>query len=362
MIILLYIIFFFLILRFAVTLFNFISYPKLARFPHEHRDRLSVLVPVRDEEANILTLLQSLALQNYPNFEVLILDDASTDGTAAIVEAFVQTDSRFRLVEGAALPDGWLGKNYACHQLAELAGGDYLLFIDADERVHAHLFSSAVHRMKTNRLALLSLFTNQEMRTPGERAVVPLMHFILLNLLPLRLVSLVKSPAVAAASGQFMLFDARVYREQRWHERVKRQVVEDIEIMRLVKGAGFRGEALLANGMISCRMYRSYASGVDGFSKNLLAGFNYSVPGLLLFLLLLLGGPLFIFISGDIELFVMAVALILLSRLMISLSAGQNPIWNMLLHPVQMLTLAFIAQRSIRRHLTKTVRWKGRNV
>ncbi|MBE7176356.1 MAG: glycosyltransferase [Mucilaginibacter polytrichastri] len=362
MIFILYVIFFFLILRFAVTLFNFISYPKLTPFPHELHDRISVLVPVRDEEENILTLLRSLALQNHPNFEVIVLDDGSTDRTAEIVQDFARSDSRFRLEKGEPLPPGWLGKNFACHQLAQKADGAYLLFLDADERVFPNLFNSAVHRMKSNKLALLSLFTNQEMRGIGERTVVPLMHFILLNLLPLRLVSLVKTPSVAAASGQFMLFDAAVYHQQQWHERVKKHVVEDIEIMRLVKQAGLRGEALLANGMISCRMYRSYASGIDGFSKNLLAGFNYSVPGLLLFLLLVLGGPVFIFISGDIELFVMAVTLILLTRLMISLSAGQNPLWNLLLHPFQMLSLALIAQQSIRRHLTRSVRWKGRNV
>lgn len=360
--ILLYIISFFLVLRFAVTLFNFISNPKLAHYPREHHDKISVLIPARNEEESILNLLNSLARQNYPNFEVIVLDDASTDNTYSIVQKFAAADERFRMIKGEPLPQGWLGKNFACHQLAQQATGDYLMFLDADEKVYDKLFHSAVHRMKTYRLALLSLFTNQEMHTLGERLVVPLMHVILLNLLPLRLVSLVKSPAVSAASGQFMLFDAVFYRQNQWHQLVKNQVVEDIEIMRLVKQKGLKGEALLANGMVSCRMYRSYWEGVEGFSKNLLAGFNYSVFGLLIFLVLIVGGPLIIFLSGDIGLFVLAVTLIILTRLMISLSAGQNPIYNILLHPLQMLTLAVIAQQSIQKYLTKNIRWKGRNV
>ncbi|MBE7179048.1 MAG: glycosyltransferase, partial [Mucilaginibacter polytrichastri] len=270
--------------------------------------------------------------------------------------------ARFSVIKGAPLPDGWLGKNFACHQLAEVATGKYFLFLDADEMVHPNLFNSAVHRIKSNRLKLLSLFTNQVMKSAGERLVVPLMHVILLNLLPLRLVGLTKTPAVAAASGQFMLFEAEIYRQFRWHELVRKHVVEDIEIMRLVKQNGFKAEALLANGMISCRMYRSYTEGVNGFSKNLLAGFNYSVFGLLIFLVLILGGPIMIFLSGDLGLLVLAVALIVLTRLMISLSAGQNPVYNIILHPFQMITLAVIAQQSIQKYLSKSVEWKGRNV
>jgi hypothetical protein len=115
---------------------------------------------------------------------------------------------RFKVIKGNALPAHWLGKNYACHQLAQQATGEYYLFLDADEQVQKGLINSAVHRMKLRDLSLLSLFTNQTMLSVGEEMVVPLMHYILLNLLPLRLVYLVKSAAVAAASGQFMLFDA----------------------------------------------------------------------------------------------------------------------------------------------------------
>ena len=192
---------FFIILRFTVTLFNFISNPKLHRVGKQYSDRVSVLVPARNEADNILTLLRSIHKQDYMNYEVIILDDESTDDTYAVCSAFAASHPGFKVVKGAKLPDGWIGKNYACHQLAQHADGKYLLFLDADEEVKPGLINSSVHRMHLHQLGLLSLFTNQQMETPGEKAVVPLMHFILLNLLPVRLIYLVKNAAVAAASG-----------------------------------------------------------------------------------------------------------------------------------------------------------------
>jgi glycosyltransferase involved in cell wall biosynthesis len=362
MIIAIYFVFFFLILRFTVTMFNFISDPKLRRVSRPYNNFVSILIPVRNEEENILKLLSSIRQQDYSNYEVIILDDSSTDDTFNVCDDFARTDSRFRVVKGKELPESWLGKNYACHQLAGLATGDYLMFLDADEQVYDGLINSAIHRMQLNRLSLLSLFTDQQTPTLGEKMVVPLMHFILLNLLPLRLVYLVKNQSLAAASGQFMLFDAAGYRDNQWHQQVKNKVVEDIEIMRQVKSTGLNGESLLANGLISCRMYSTYTDSVNGFSKNFLAAFNYSIPAFLFFLLLLIGGPLLVIITTNFSLIFFMIGLIILTRVMISLTSGQSVINNVLLHPLQMLSLVAISCLAIQRHLTKTNIWKGRRV
>lgn len=355
-------IFFFLILRFVVSLFNFLSDPKLRRTALHHHNLVSILIPARDEETNITSLLQSIADQDYQNYEVIILDDGSTDRTYERCAAFAERHENFRVVKGEPLPAGWLGKNYACYQLARQAKGEYLLFLDADEKVEPGLINSALHRMQQRRLALLSLFTNQEMRSTGEELVVPLMHYILLNLLPLQLVYLVKNPALAAASGQFMLFDAETYRINQWHEQVKNKVVEDVEIMRAVKSAKYNGEALLANGMISCRMYHSYSEGVKGFSKNFLAAFNYNIFAFIIYLLLLTGGPLLVLMTLNSNLIMFMYGLILLTRIMISLAAGQKVVNNIILHPLQMLSLTFIGFLSVQQYLTKTTVWKGRKV
>lgn len=361
-ILLYYIIFFFLILRFTVTLFNYISNPKLNHTPRQNHDLVSILIPVRNEVENLLDLLQSIKDQGYQNYEVILLDDASTDGSYEMCKSWIGNDRRFTVVKGAILPPDWLGKNFACHQLAALAKGRYLLFLDADETIGSDLINSVVYRMKVRQLKLLSLFTNQVMLTLGERMVVPLMHFTLLNLLPLRLVFLSKNPAFSAASGQCMVFEAADYQQNKWHEQVKNRAVEDIEIMKLIKAGKQNGEALLANGMIACRMYKGYAEALNGLSKNLLAGFNYSVPGLLMFLMLILGGPIFVMLSGDFQLIMFMFTLIILSRIMISFSSGQNVLYNLLLHPFQMVNLALIAHLSIKRYLTKTTIWKGRKV
>lgn len=362
MIIAIYFVLFFLILRFVVTVFNFVSDPKLRRVSRHYTELVSILIPVRNEEANIIDLLLSIQKQDYQDYEVLVLDDNSTDSTYQICSAFAQNDTRFQIIKGKELPSGWLGKNYACHQMAKQAKGEYLMFIDADEQVNDSLINSAIHRIKLNKLSLLSLFTNQTMLTMGENMVVPLMHFMLLNLLPVRLVLLVKNTSIAAASGQFMFFNAADYRKNNWHQQVKDNVVEDVEIMRLVKANKLNGEALLANCMISCRMYNSYIESLNGFSKNFLAAFNYSILAFLVFLVLLIGGPILIIITMNLPLILFTLGLIVLTRVMISLSSGQNALYNVVLHPLQMLSLTIIAYMAIQKYLTKTNTWKGRRV
>ncbi|WP_245580813.1 glycosyltransferase [Daejeonella oryzae] len=323
---------------------------------------VSILIPARNESENILALLQSISRQNYDNFETIVLDDHSEDETFNLCQTFSETDSRFQVIRGEKLPAEWLGKNFACYQLAKHAKGKYLMFLDADEIVSDGLINNAVNRMEVQKLALLSLFTNQVMLTIGERLVVPLMHFLLLNLLPLRLVRLSKNPSFAAASGQFMLFNAQDYHDNQWHSMVKGKVVEDIEIMKLVKGLSYRGEALLANGLIHCRMYKNLNDALSGFSKNLLAGFNYNIAGLLFYLSLVILGPVVIWYYAGLELLLFAISLIILSRIMISLSSGQNPWFNLLLHPLQMVFLLILAVLSIQKYFTKTLTWKGRTI
>jgi len=360
--ILIYLIFFFLILRFAVTLFNFISNPKLTTSAKQHNELVSILIPARNEETDILGLLTSIKDQNYSNYEVIVLDDNSTDNTFQLCKDFSSQNKQFHVLSGKSLPKDWLGKNYACYQLAQGAKGSYLIFLDADEAIKDGLINNSINRMKSGNLTLLSLFTDQVFKSWGERLVVPLMHYVLLNLLPLRLVRLSKNPSFSAASGQFMMFDAANYHDNQWHEQVKHQVVEDVEIMKLVKGSDFNGEALLANGYIYCRMYKNFNESVNGFSKNFLAGFNNSVFGLFLYLLLVVIGPVasFFFLSSELILF--ALSLIVLSRVMISLASRQNVWQNVLLHPLQLFCMVFISVISVKKYFTKTVVWKGRTI
>ena len=362
MIIAIYITFFFIILRFTVTLFNFISNPKLPRVKMPYNQLVSILIPARNEADNILNLLRSIVAQDYENYEVIILDDDSEDDTFKKCTAFAAKHPRFSVVKGQELPYDWLGKNYACHQLAELAKGDYFLFLDADVQIYDGLINSGVCRMHLFGLGLLSIFANQCMITFGEKAVLPIINYILLNILPLRLIYLVKNSMIASASGQFMLFDAALYRRHQWHKVVKDRVLDDIEIMREVKAAGHNGEGLLDNGMISCRMYKSYTEAINGFGKNFLAAFNYSIMTLLCYIVVQIGGPMIVMITLNLQLILFMCGLIILTRVMISLQSGQDVLMNILLHPLQMINLTIISLLAIQRYLTKTNVWKGRRI
>jgi cellulose synthase/poly-beta-1,6-N-acetylglucosamine synthase-like glycosyltransferase len=353
---------FFIVLRFTVTLFNFISNPKLTRVNRRYDDLVSILIPARNEQDKIVNLLESIYQQDYPHHEVIVYDDESTDETYQICSGFAESHPRFSVIKGSELPAGWLGKNHACDQLAKKATGKYFLFLDADDTVDDGLINSSVYRMQAHKLGLLSLLPNQVMITTGEKLIVPLVHFLLLNLFPVRLVQLTKQAVFSAACGQFMLFDAAVYRKNNWHRQVRNKVLEDVEIMKAVKSAGYNGEILLANNMISCRMYRSYREAINGFTKSTLGAFNNSVLAVLLYLLLFIGGPMIVLMTLNFNLISFMISLIILTRVMVSLSADQ-PVWyNVIFHPVQMLNLAGIALLSVQRHLTGTNVWKGRQI
>jgi glycosyltransferase involved in cell wall biosynthesis len=295
-------------------------------------------------------------------YEVLILDDSSIDRTTEAVTRFIQGNPAFRLIEGGALPPGWLGKNWACHQLAQLANGDYFLFLDADVRIKNSLIGSSLHLAEEKQLALLSLFPGQEMKSAGEWLVVPLMHYLLLSLLPLRLVEWVRQPSVAAANGQFMLFNARDYIAYQWHQRVRKNVVEDVEIMREVKRNKLKGAVLLENNLIQCRMYHGFNQSINGFRKNLLAGFANSIMGLLVFLCFTVFGVAFFYVTSQWNLLAAFFLLVIFLRSMISGLASQNPLLNVLLHIPQMLALTWIAFLSIAGKLTRSGKWKGRKI
>ncbi|WP_231459193.1 MULTISPECIES: glycosyltransferase family 2 protein [unclassified Pedobacter] len=350
----------FLVIRFSVTVFNFLSNPKLPRTVKHYDYKVSILIPARNEAENIIGLLQSIKEQDYQNYEVLVLDDDSSDNTYNLVASFCEENDKFSIYHGEALPKGWLGKNYACHQLSKQASGNYFLFLDADEEIKKGFINSLIFRMENGGLSLLSVFTNQIMLSFGEKLTVPLMHFILLNLLPLRLVRVSDNPAFSAASGQCMFFKASNYQDNNWHESVKNKIVEDVEIMKLVKQKDFKAEALLANGLIYCRMYKNLSECINGFSKNLLAGFGNNIIILLIYQLLVIAWPIVLILNFDLSLLALPLTLVILSRLMISFLSGQNVLLNLVLHPLQMLFYLLISLISIKKHLFKTGTWKGR--
>ncbi|MEM7512978.1 MAG: glycosyltransferase family 2 protein [Bacteroidota bacterium] len=353
----------FLGLRWGITMLNVLSRPFLIHQTSSSDATVSILVPVRNEAENLPALFKQLSSLNAHQLEVIFLNDHSEDASEKLLKDFSSTHTHVRYVNGSPLPEGWLGKHWACHQLAQEANGAYLLFLDADIAfLHPHLIPSAKACMEKYQLKLLSLFPDQIMESRGEQWVVPIMHYLLLSLLPLWWILRLPFPSMAAANGQFMFFEAETYRKFLWHERVKDNVVEDIAIMQELKEERLKGLTLLGNGLIRCRMYKSLEEGMDGFSKNILAGFGNSPIGLGIYLFLVMFGWAIVIPFLPISLLLLSLFLMLCIRAGISYLSKQ-PLWvNLVYHPIQMGLLVCISLLSIYKKSTKQVVWKGRNI
>lgn len=191
---------------------------------------VSVLVPARDEEANISACLKSLQKQDYPNYEILVLDDNSSDDTAAIVNGVANGDTRIKLIEGKPLPKGWAGKPFACHQLAEKAKGSWLLFTDADT-VHApNMLSSVLSLAFELKPSLLSGFPHQTTSSWFQKAAIPVLFFVILSWLPLWWLQRPGSRGPSIAIGQFLLFPTDEYWRIGGHAAVKSRILEDVAL------------------------------------------------------------------------------------------------------------------------------------
>lgn len=348
--------------RFFVALFNYITRPFLPFGQVQSSPLVSVLIPARNEEQNIGRLLSTLSNQTYSNIEIIVYNDQSTDQTEQVVNRFAAQDNRILLVQGDTLPPGWLGKNFACHQLAMRAKGRYFLYLDADVKVAPHLVSNAVSYMKRKRLVLLSMFPRQEIKTFGEKLVVPSMNWILLSLLFLRLVRWSRRPSLAAANGQMMLFDADSYAQNQWHSRVRQTPVEDISISRLIKRKRLRMATLLGTDDIACRMYGSYSEAINGFTKNVTAFFGGSIVVTVMFALIETIGPFVVLLALPFPFVLLYFTVVVASRVFISKLSEQSVWVNVFLWPLQQAAFIHLVVRAIRFSATKRHTWKGRGI
>jgi chlorobactene glucosyltransferase len=234
---------------------------------------VSVLIPARDEAARISACLDGLAQQTYRNFELVVVDDGSTDGTAEVVHAYAGRIPNLRVVAGAALPDGWAGKPWACWQGAGRASGEWLLFLDADVAPAPALLAALVARAEGHKLDLVTLMPLLQLGSLAERLVLPAFMSLLYGLYPLDQVSDPAAP-IAFANGQCLLVRRAAYSALDGHRAVRDSVLEDTYLGQRAKARGLRLEAAAAPDVIAVRMYTGWGSLAEGLSKNALAGFR----------------------------------------------------------------------------------------
>ncbi len=228
---------------------------------------ISVLIPARDEEANIKACLESLQKQDYPNFEVLVLDDNSSDNTANIVRRLAATDDRIQLLQGKSLPKGWAGKPYACYQLAKKAKGSWLLFTDADTTHAPHALRSALALAINNKASLLSGFPRQLTTSLQQKVTIPVLYFVIMSWFPLWWLQRAGHPRPSLAIGQFLFFPTEKYWEFGGHKAVKARILEDVWLGVEVHRHGGRHIAVDLSPIVSCHMYRGMGAIWEGVSK-----------------------------------------------------------------------------------------------
>lgn len=351
----------FVAFQLANVLLNFVFRQKIKKSLTPSNEHISVLIPARNEEQNIHLLLSDLQNNNHNNLEIIVFDDQSTDNTANIVKEFAREDKRIKLIHSDGLPSGWLGKNHACYQLAQHAKGSYYLFLDADVRIHGDIIQDAVSDLKRYKLGLLSIFPTQIQKTMGEKVSVPIMNYILLTLLPLIFVRISPFSSHSAANGQFMLFNAHVYKNIEPHKIFKSSAVEDIAISRYLKQQNIKIACLTGDRRIQCRMYSSYHEATNGFTKNVFMFFgNQPVLALFFWILATFGFvPVLLSLPNYLPIYLSAIILI---QILYSWTSKQNILFNVFLFAGHLIFLAQVMIKSILTKKNKQYKWKERNI
>lgn len=346
----------FVILQLFNLTLNLIYRPNLSQ-QDVSEDLVSVLIPIRNERDNLINLLDSLDAIDDDNFEIIFYDDESSDGSLEIIKQ--DKNDKIRCIESEKLPDGWSGKNHACYQLSKHAKGKYLLFIDADVLLKSNVIRRTLNYLKKYNLSLVSIFPEQILNSFDEKRSIPMMNYILLTLLPLILVRKLSFKSLAAANGQFMLFDAKVYHQLNPHQEYKNSFVEDIEISKFYKSKKYKIACIATESDVKCRMYHSYNDALNGFSKNIFMFFGNSKILAIIFWVIVSFGFLPVFFYninyGFIYLFVVTLIQMIIAKL------SNKKIWESVLYfPLQLIFILQVMFKSIKERKKGGYQWKGR--
>ena len=233
---------------------------------------VSILIPARNEAAGIAAAVRSVLRSAALEFEVVVMDDSSTDDTAAIVRALAAEDPRVRLEQAPALPAGWNGKQHACWALAQTARYPVLCFVDADVRLGPECVARMAGFLETSRSGLVSGFPRQITGSFLEWMLLPLIHFVLLGFLPMGRMRAGTDPAFAAGCGQFMMVRATDYFACGGHSGIKLTMHDGLRLPRLFRQHGFRTDLADLTSFADCRMYRSASEVWFGLAKNATEG------------------------------------------------------------------------------------------
>jgi chlorobactene glucosyltransferase len=326
---------------------------------------VSLLVPALNEEGVIGRCVSNLLAQDYPNIEIIVMDASSIDATAAIVKSF--GDERIRLQSGRSLDSGWSGKNWACHQLASLAKGEVLCFVDADTTIEPTTVSSAMEMLVRDQAGLVSLLPRSGSTSVAGKILLPMVTHALFGLFPIALIHKTRNPMLAVAFGPFLMVTREAYDSSGGHAAAPDNIVDDVAMSRNVKAAGFRVRIANGTDLVVTRWYDEIGEIWNGFSKNAYGALGnnpwmgVAVAFVLTPLLLTPFVRVGLGIAGtDIpDVAVFQVILLLANRAMTS-NLGKDPLWTTPFHPI---TVAFWGSTLVHSMLlyatNASISWKG---
>jgi glycosyltransferase involved in cell wall biosynthesis len=326
--------------------------------------RVAILIPARNEENSITSAVQSALNQELlENFEVVVLNDASTDATAETLLAF--TDHKLNVITGELeLPQGWLGKNWACHRLSESVEADFLVFIDSDVTLEPLAVASAINSLVENQLHLVSPYPRQLAPTLLARIVQPLLQWSWLTTVPLRVTRKSHRASLAVANGQFLVCRADSYFASGGHQAISGEVLDDIELLRSFYKNGFTGCVIDGSKIATCQMYETNQALISGYSKSLWNAFGGPLGSMFvnLFFLFVYVFPLAGFFTDHMLLATLGLLSGIVGRLVSAKTSSARMLPDALLHPVSIVAFGLLNLVSWRRHLAGTNTWKSRDL
>lgn len=353
----------------GMFLVNLLLYRSLRLQPDQPPVAVSVLIPARNEQANIENCLRSVLGNENVILEVVVLDDHSTDNTAAIVRQLAKRDHRLRLEHAPTLPDGWCGKQHACHTLAGFASHPLMVFMDADVQLAADSLARMAGYIRQSGASLISGVPHQQTETWLEKLLIPQIHFILLSYLPMWIMRRSIDPAYGAGCGQLFMAKRDDYRQAGGHATIRRSLHDGVMLPRAFRRAGFRTDLFDATDVATCRMYHSARDVWAGLCKNAREGMA-TPRALLIWTPLLLAQTItpllavFWLLQGVTgwlaALYVLSLLLPVFVRCVQSIRFSQS-IVSALFHPLGIMLLLTIQWWSlIRDQLGYPSQWRGR--
>lgn len=239
---------------------------------HAALDLVSVIVPARDEARNIEACVRSILATIWPNIEVIVVNDHSTDGTGDIARRLAAENPRVRVISNPDLPEGWIGKQWACHNGALVAAGPSLLFTDADTRHGPELLTRSMNAMRERRADLFTVGGSQTMETFWERLLQPhVFGMLVARFGDTERVNRSKDPYDKIANGQFMLMKREVYDRAGGHEAVRSHVAEDLRFAQEWTRLGYSVQIVEGFDYMTTRMYAGFGEIWRGWGKNIWA-------------------------------------------------------------------------------------------